>query len=76
MYAFGNKKIRVKGRWITYKGHDFLLVCVVSRLMAKWKEHHSDVHDSRELLHYLGQTAEAYLDSLVEYDEHLEEATA
>lgn len=75
MYAFGNRKIKVQGKWIIYEGHSFLLVCVVSRLMAKYDEQH-DSRDSRSLLKYLEQTAETYLDSLVEYDKNLEEATA
>lgn len=69
MYAFGNKKIKVKGKWIFYKGHDFLLACVVSRLMAKWNEHNSNVHNSHELLNYMQKTGEAYLDSLVKREE-------
>lgn len=75
MYAFGNKKIKVKGQWIIYKGCSFLLACVVSRLIAKYDEQH-DSRDSRSLTEYLGQTAEAYLDVLVEYDKNFEEATA
>ena len=76
MYAFGNKKIKVKGKWIHYKGHNFLLVCVVSRLMAQWKEQHDNIHNSHELLNYLRETAEGYLDALVECDEDLKEVVA